>query len=124
MVVAILFAGFAATPAGRAAPAPTPTEQGMTPYLTPQRVVPIAKGRTINLVCLGQGSPTVVLSPGLGGWSFVWGNVQRALAKRTRVCAWDPAGQRTRLTLLRQREDATRSCRTPLTTSRPISLNS
>jgi len=40
----------------------------------------------------GQGSPTVILSAGLGGWSFDWGLVQPALAKRTRVCAWDRAG--------------------------------
>jgi pimeloyl-ACP methyl ester carboxylesterase len=41
----------------------------ITPYLKPQLVVSIAEGRTINLVCLGHGSPTVVLIPGLGGWS-------------------------------------------------------
>jgi len=90
-VVAIVLAGLLAMPASRAASAPTP-EDGMTPYLTPQLVVPIGEGRAINLVCLGQGSPTVILSAGLGSWSFAWGNVQPALAKRTRVCAWDPAG--------------------------------
>jgi pimeloyl-ACP methyl ester carboxylesterase len=91
LVVAILFAAFVATRAISATPASTP-EDGMTPYLTPQRVVPIEKGRTINLVCLGQGSPTVILTAGLGGWSYAWGNVQPAIAERTRVCAWDPAG--------------------------------
>jgi pimeloyl-ACP methyl ester carboxylesterase len=91
MVVAVLLAGFVATPASRAEPAPTP-EDGMTPYLTPQRGVHIEKGRTINLVCLGQGSPTVILSAGLGSWSFMWGHVHPALAERTRVCAWDRAG--------------------------------
>jgi pimeloyl-ACP methyl ester carboxylesterase len=91
IVVAVLLAGFVATPASGAEPAPTP-EQGMTPYLTPQRVVHMEKGRTINLVCLGRGSPTVILSAGLGGWSFMWGHVHPALAERTRVCAWDRAG--------------------------------
>ena len=42
----------------------------IAPYSKPQLVVPIAGGRTINLVCLGHGSPTVVLIPGLGGWSW------------------------------------------------------
>src|SRR5689334_22797579 len=79
------------TLASRAASAPA-SEQGMAPYLTPQRVVQIGKGRTINLVCLGQGSPTVILSAGLGGWSFGWAGVQSTLAQQTRVCAWDPAG--------------------------------
>ena len=64
----------------------------ITPYLKPQLVVPIAEGRTINLVCLGQGSPTVVLTAGLGGWSWVWYRIQSPLSRRTRVCAWDPAG--------------------------------
>jgi hypothetical protein len=45
-------------------------EQQTTPCLTPQRVVRVGKGRIINLVCLGEGSRTVILSAGLGGWSF------------------------------------------------------
>lgn len=91
VVLALLVAGVVAAPAGRAEPPPMP-EQGMKPYLTPQRVVRIGEGRTINLVCLGQGSPTVILSAGLGGWSWWWWWVQGPLAKRTRVCAWDRAG--------------------------------
>jgi len=77
-----LVAGFAiAAPPGEIAP-----------YLNPQHLVRIAEGRTINLVCLGQGSRTVVLTAGLGGWSQVWYRIQGALSHRTRVCAWDPAG--------------------------------
>jgi pimeloyl-ACP methyl ester carboxylesterase len=64
----------------------------MTPYLTPQRVVQVGKGRTINVVCLGHGSPTVILSAGLDAWSVWWWAVQPTLAKRTRVCAWDRPG--------------------------------
>jgi pimeloyl-ACP methyl ester carboxylesterase len=67
-------------------------EQGMTPYLTPQRVAHIEEGRTINFVCLGHGSPTVILSAGLGGWSWWWWWVQGPLSEQTRVCAWDRAG--------------------------------
>jgi pimeloyl-ACP methyl ester carboxylesterase len=96
IIVAVLFAGCVvagsvAAPAGRIASALSP-EQAMTPYLTPQRMVQIGETRTINLVCLGHGSPTVILSAGMGGWSFNWGLVQPALAERTRVCAWDRAG--------------------------------
>jgi pimeloyl-ACP methyl ester carboxylesterase len=91
IVLVILLTGFLAEPASTAAPASS-VEQQMTPYLTPQRAVRVGKGRTINLVCLGHGSPTVILTAGLGGWSFDWGLVQPMLAKRTRVCAWDRAG--------------------------------
>lgn len=66
--------------------------EAIAPYLTPQRLVRIAAERTINLVCLGQGSPTVVLTAGLGGWSQVWFRIQGPLSRKTRVCAWDPAG--------------------------------
>jgi pimeloyl-ACP methyl ester carboxylesterase len=90
-VLLVLLAGFLGAPAGSAAPAST-IEQQMTPYLTPQRVVRVGPGRTINLLCLGHGSPTVILTAGLGGWSLSWVRVQPALAKRTRVCAWDRAG--------------------------------
>lgn len=62
------------------------------PYLQPQHLVHVAGGRTINLVCLGQGSPTVVLTAGSGGWSLVWYPIQSRVSHTTRVCAWDPAG--------------------------------
>lgn len=91
MISAIFLAAFLATPASRAEPAPIP-EQDMTPYLAPQRLVDIGKGRTINLVCLGQGSPTIILTAGTGGWSFAWRTIHSALAERTRTCAWDRAG--------------------------------
>jgi pimeloyl-ACP methyl ester carboxylesterase len=66
-------------------------DQGLTPYLTPQRLVPIERGRAIHRICLEQGSPTV-LSAGLGGWSWWWWWVQGPLATQTRVCASDRAG--------------------------------
>jgi pimeloyl-ACP methyl ester carboxylesterase len=75
-----------------AAPRQVKVSEQITPYLKAQLVVPIAEGRTINLVCLGHGSPTVVLTAGLGGWSWVWYRIQSPLSRRTRVCAWDPAG--------------------------------
>jgi pimeloyl-ACP methyl ester carboxylesterase len=91
IILVALLAGFLAAPAGSAAPAAT-NEQEMTPYLTPQLGVQVGKGRTINLVCLGHGSPTVILSAGLDAWSVWWWAVQPTLAKQTRVCSWDRAG--------------------------------
>ncbi len=70
--------------------AESPLEIGS--YLTPQRLIRVGERRTINLICLGHGSPTVVLTSGLESWSVVWRSVQPALARSTHVCAWDPAG--------------------------------
>jgi pimeloyl-ACP methyl ester carboxylesterase len=89
--VVLLLAALLVASASGAAPAPT-IEDKLTPYLTPQLAVPIEKGRTINLVCLGHGSPTVILTAGLGHWSWWWWSVQLPLADRTQVCAWDRAG--------------------------------
>jgi pimeloyl-ACP methyl ester carboxylesterase len=75
-----------------AAPPQAEVPRQIALYLKPQRLVQIAGGRTINLVCLGKGSPTVVLTAGMGGWSLVWNRVQDPLSPKTRVCAWDPAG--------------------------------
>jgi len=49
-------------------------------------------GRTIHMVCMGSGSPVVVLMAGANDWSIVWNKVQPAVARKTRVCAWDRAG--------------------------------
>src|SRR5205814_1606569 len=49
-------------------------------------------GRTIHLVCMGQGSPVVILTAGEAGWSIAWNKVQPGVAAKTRVCAWDRAG--------------------------------
>jgi pimeloyl-ACP methyl ester carboxylesterase len=85
-----LFAALVATQPGYAAPAASQVQ--IAPYLVPQQLLPIDEGRKINLVCLGHGSPTIILTAGLGDWSMTWRLVQRPLAKRTRVCAWDRAG--------------------------------
>lgn len=61
-------------------------------YATPQRLVEVAPGQRIHLYCQGKGSPTVVLTAGLGGWSSTWGLVLPDVAKQTRVCSWDRAG--------------------------------
>lgn len=90
----IFFAAFsAATAVEQVAALPQsefPAEPG--PYLAAQRLVRVGEGRAINLICLGHGSPTVILNAGLGSWAIIWRSVQTPLARTTRVCAWDPAG--------------------------------
>jgi pimeloyl-ACP methyl ester carboxylesterase len=50
-------------------------------------------GHRLYLDCRGEGSPTVVLSNGLGGISAGWARVTGRIAETTRVCAYDRAGQ-------------------------------
>lgn len=49
-------------------------------------------GYRMHMNCMGSGSPTLILDAGLGNDSLIWGGVQPALAKDTRVCAYDRAG--------------------------------
>jgi len=66
-------------------------EAGQQLYLS-GHAAPVDGTRTINLLCMGSGSPTVILTAGLGDWGAVWSKVQPEVAKYTRVCAWDRAG--------------------------------
>lgn len=77
---------------GTGARAQTAPEAGLGAYLRAQQLVAIGPGRRINLVCMGQGSPTVILSDGGASWSLQWFKVQPVIARKTRVCAWDRAG--------------------------------
>ncbi len=49
-------------------------------------------GLRMHLVCMGQGSPTVVLESGLSNSWLDWYKVQPEVARLTRVCAYDRAG--------------------------------
>jgi len=60
-------------------------------YAVPGKRVRV-DGHRLNLVCLGAGRPVVVLDAGLGDWSPSWIPIQRRLASRTTVCAYDRAG--------------------------------
>jgi pimeloyl-ACP methyl ester carboxylesterase len=50
-------------------------------------------GHRLHLDCQGEGSPTVVLSNGLGGVSAAWARITTPVSPTTRVCAYDRAGQ-------------------------------
>ena len=49
-------------------------------------------GLRMHLVCIGQGSPTVVLDSGLSNSWLHWYKVQPEVAKFARVCSYDRAG--------------------------------
>lgn len=58
----------------------------------PGRLVDVG-GYRLHLHCVGTGAPTVVLLNGLGETSPQWARVLPQVARMTRVCAYDRAGQ-------------------------------
>lgn len=61
-------------------------------YAHASQLVEIGDGRRLNLVCAGQGSPTVIFEAGLTDWSSDWVLVQPRVAAVTRACSYDRAG--------------------------------
>lgn len=49
-------------------------------------------GRSINVSCVGERGPTVVLESGGGGLGYAWVGIQRELAQDVRTCWYDRAG--------------------------------
>jgi pimeloyl-ACP methyl ester carboxylesterase len=49
-------------------------------------------GHQMHIRCVGEGSPTVIFEPGLGGWSDSWLKVQPEVGAFTRACSYDHAG--------------------------------
>jgi pimeloyl-ACP methyl ester carboxylesterase len=52
----------------------------------------LVDGHAMRIDCSGSGSPAIILDAGLGNDGLIWGRVQPALAKTTRVCSYDRAG--------------------------------
>lgn len=75
-------------------PSPTPPaiDQSLLPYASTKDSIRLPDGRMLHFVCMGRGSPAVILTTGSNGWSIGWSKVQPILATKTRVCAWDRAG--------------------------------
>jgi pimeloyl-ACP methyl ester carboxylesterase len=71
---------------------PALTDRSLVPYASSRDAVRLPDGRQLNLVCMGEGSPTVILTAGAGDWSLTWSKVQPTVARTTRVCAWDRPG--------------------------------
>ena len=59
---------------------------------TPPGEMVDVNGRQMHLHCQGEGSPTVILDAGQGGWSVAWTDLMPQLSDITRVCAYDRAG--------------------------------
>jgi pimeloyl-ACP methyl ester carboxylesterase len=72
--------------------APLAVDPSLLPYAGAKDSVRLPDGRMLHLVCMGQGSPLVILTTGANGWSIGWNRIQPAVAANTRVCAWDRAG--------------------------------
>ena len=81
-----------APPVDAQQPAPAKIDRSLAPYANTEHSVRLPDGRELHLVCMGQGSPTVVFTAGAGDWSLTWSHVQPAVAQMTRTCAWDRAG--------------------------------
>ncbi len=73
------------------APATGPNAPPWDAYGTPH-LVSLPDGRRMNLICMGSGSPTVILESGLGSHVYVWSFVQYKIAQVTRICAYERAG--------------------------------
>jgi pimeloyl-ACP methyl ester carboxylesterase len=58
----------------------------------PGRMIDLG-GYRLHLWCTGSGSPTVVIVPGAGEFSFDWALVQPEVARFTRVCTCDRGGE-------------------------------
>lgn len=84
ILAAALALGATATRAAPALP--------MDTYYGPHQLVTLPDGRKMNLFCLGQGAPTVVLDAGFGSGASAWRQIHATLAETTRVCAYDRAG--------------------------------
>src|SRR4051794_18743852 len=72
--------------------APPTVDRTLARYASTAASVRLRDGRSIHFVCMGQGSPTVILTAGLGDWGASWSAVQSEIAKTTRACAWDRPG--------------------------------
>lgn len=55
-------------------------------------LVQLPDGRSLYRICLGSGSPTVILESGDGADSLQWRQVTSGIAAVTRVCAYDRGG--------------------------------
>lgn len=62
------------------------------PDIPPPGRFVVVDGARLHIWCIGQGTPTVVLEPGLGQTSLSWSWLQPMLAKSTRVCSYDRPG--------------------------------
>ena len=61
-------------------------------YTHAGHLVAVEPGRRLNLRCMGNGQPTVVMESGLWDTSMTWRKVQGQIATFTQACSYDRAG--------------------------------
>jgi len=61
-------------------------------YTHAGHLVAVEPGRRLNLRCMGNGQPTVVMESGLWDSSMTWRKVQGQIAQFTHACSYDRAG--------------------------------
>lgn len=49
-------------------------------------------GRTLNIECVGHGTPAVIFDAGAGGPGYLWSDIQTRVANETQACWFDRAG--------------------------------
>lgn len=81
---------FAALLAFRDASAGTPDDMI---YARPGEIAAATDGARLNFYCMGSGTPAVIIDSGFEDWSPDWAPVQPHVAKFTRVCSYDRAGE-------------------------------
>jgi pimeloyl-ACP methyl ester carboxylesterase len=70
-----------------------PVDETLVPYANAEDSIALPDGRRLHVVCMGKGSPTVILTAGAGDFAGAgWGTIQPEMAKITRTCAWDRSG--------------------------------
>lgn len=70
-----------------------PIDETLSPYVSTADSIELPDGRMLHFVCMGEGSPTIILSAGLGDFAGIaWSTIQPEMAKITRVCSWDRPG--------------------------------
>jgi len=57
----------------------------------PGKLVDIGTHR-LHINCVGEGTPSVIIDSGIGGFSLEWIKIQKSLADNVRVCSYDRAG--------------------------------
>jgi hypothetical protein len=67
------------------------TEQDKRAY-SPLGQFYTVNGHPMHMICMGEGTPTVILQAGAAAESGWWYWVQSQLTEHTRVCAYDRAG--------------------------------
>lgn len=77
----------------RVADGVSPFDETLAPYVNAADSVALPDGRKLHIVCMGKGSPTIILTAGAGDFAgSSWGSIQPEMAKITRTCSWDRAG--------------------------------